>query len=114
MSLTPEQITRLLAEIEAELGKLQPQLAEATHTYFTLDREMELRAAKARLAATGKTQTEKRDQAAVAIAAADDDKDVQHSDAKAAFIGLKAVVKVLETRTSILQSLLKWQRETGG
>jgi hypothetical protein len=114
VTLTADQILARLEEIDRDLEARQTDGEEAAEAFRRTAREMELRLAKGRLAASGDTQTEKKDRALVAIAASEDDLYERHSQAEAAYEGLKAAIKVLEVRTGIGQSLLKWQRETGG
>lgn len=113
--LTYEMVIGRLEEIEADLEQKQGPIEQAAEQAHRLERDMELRLAKGRLAASGDTQTEKKDRALVAIASADDPLYEDYKSAEAKYAGLKAVVKVLETRSMIGMSLLRrFQREMGG
>lgn len=114
VTLTADQILTTMETIDVELERLAPIAEKASEEHRRTDREMELRMAKGKLAATGDTQTEKKDRTLVAIAAAEDDLYSRWVDAEARYEGSRSAIKVLEARISIGQSLLKWQRETGG
>jgi hypothetical protein len=112
--MNPATILERLDSIERDLADRQPKFEQAANAAHRTTRDMELRMAQTKLATTAKTETEKKDKALTSIAAADDDLYERWVAAEADDAGLKAVVKVLEARASIGQSLLRTQRETGG
>jgi hypothetical protein len=114
VSLTLEQIQGRLEQIEDDLGHRQHDFEQAAEDFHKLTRDFELRLARAKVASSGKTQTERKDTALIAIAASDDDLYERLKTAEGRYEGLKAAVRVMETRTSIGQSLLRNQRELGG
>jgi hypothetical protein len=112
--MNPALILKRLEDIETDLALRQAALERVANEAHHTARDMELRMAQTKLVTQAKTETEKKDKALVAIAAADDDLYQRSVRAEAEYAGLKAVVKVLEARASIGQSLLRTQRETGG
>lgn len=109
--MTFEQIQRRLEEIDVDLEQRTPQLESAAGQYFTAKRDWEKAHATEYLKTTG-TVDERKAQTVLALWKAD----VYRSlvTAEAAYEAHKAVIRVLETRASIGQSLLKVQRGTGG
>jgi hypothetical protein len=105
--LTATQISRRLEEIERDLGDRQEPLAQAAEVYHRLTRDFELRMARAMVAADGKTATEKKAQALIAIAASDDGLYEDLTRAQGEYEGARAAVRVLETRATIGMSLAK-------
>ena len=114
VSVTVQQITERLEEIEKDLGERQEPYSLAAEAHVRTNREIELRMARVKLATKADTQTEKKDKALDAIAAAGDGLYERHVDAEAEFEGARAAIKVLETRATIGMALLKSQREMGG
>ena len=113
--LSYEAIIGRLEQIERDLEKKQEPLEKAAEEAHRCERDVELRLAKGRLAAKGDTQTEKKDRALVALAAAEDDLYERWVNADAVYAGLKAVTNVLDKRSMIGMALLKrFQREMGG
>src|SRR5690349_11482803 len=103
------QIVERLEEIEGDLADRQVDYEAAADNFHRLTRDYELRLAKASLVAHGSTATEKKWRALEAIAAADDDLYENLKEAEGRYEGLKAAVRVLETRATIGMSLLKSQ-----
>lgn len=104
-----------LQAIEADLESKQKPYELAAEAAHRTEREFELRLAQGKVASKAATETAKKDQTLVAIAAADDDLYKRYTDAQASYAALKAANKVLETRAMIGMSLLRaQQRETGG
>jgi hypothetical protein len=114
MALTHEQITERLEEIEADLAERQPKYERSAELVHRLRRDAELRQARAFMAAHGKTATERKQEATIAIAAAPDNLYSDLLDAEGVYEGLRAAVKVLEQRAMIGMSLLRAStRESG-
>lgn len=107
MSLTYEAIQSRLEEIEDDLRERQPEFEEAAETMHKLARDYELRHARAFMAADGSTATERKAQAILAMAAADDGLFIELKEAEGKYEGLKAAIRTLETRATIGMSLLK-------
>ena len=108
------QIIERLEAIEADLEARQVDYEAAAGEMHRLIRDYELRLARASLAATGDTATERKARALVAIAAAGDGLYENLKEAEGKYEGLKAAVRVLEQRATIGMSLLKAQtRESG-
>lgn len=104
-----------LASIEQEEAEKQAAYQLAAEAAVRTEKEYELRFAKGKLKAEGKTQDEKKDKVLVAIAAADDDLYERYVDSQAKLAGLKAAMKTLESRAMVGMALLKaQQREIGG
>ena len=95
----PAGIMRRLTEIENDLAIRQNTLESAARRWFLVKRDLERDRALKTLQSTAKTITEKRVQADAAVFDLD--------GAQAEYEAVKAVVRVLETRASIAQSLLK-------
>jgi hypothetical protein len=115
MSLTYTQIVDRLEQIEIDFGERQEPFAEAAERFHKLTREYELRLARAMVAAQGKTATEKKAQALIAIAASDDSLYQDLKEAEGDYEGARAAVRVLENRSMIGMSLLKGaSREPSG
>lgn len=107
-------IIERLEAIESDLEERQVEFEQAAGDFHRYTRDYELRVAQASLAAHGDTATERKWRALEAIAAAGDGLYENLKNAEGKYEGLKAAVRVLETRTSIGQSLLKSQtRESG-
>lgn len=107
MSLSYEQIQARLEQIEDDLGHRQFEFEQAAEEKHKLARDYELRYARALVAADGDTLKERQAQALIGMAAADDSIYQRHLEAEGKYEGLKAVVRVLETRSTIGMSLLK-------
>ena len=100
MSLSsPQQIMERLEEIERDLAQRQNEVAEAARGWFMKKRDREHDEAVAFIAAEG-TDTKRR-----MIAK----RDTSHigREEEAAYVAATAVVRTLETRASIGQSLLR-------
>lgn len=98
---TPQQVVARLEQIDADLACRQNELEAAALEWFRMKRDREHDRAVAFIAATGTVG----ERSAVA------DRDTSHigADAEARFESVKAVVRVLETRASIGQSILRSQ-----
>lgn len=107
MALSYFAIQERLNEILEDLGERQNAYAEAAEDKHKLIRDYELRLARTGLTAKGDTATEKKWRALDAIAASEDDIYGRMKEAEGKYEGLKAAVKVLETRATIGMSLLK-------
>lgn len=105
--MTPDAIMTRLEEIEQDLATRQNEYEAAAEDKHKLVRDYELRIARASLQARGDTATEKKWRALEAIAAANDGLYEKLTVAEGKYEGLKAAVRVLETRATIGQSLLK-------
>lgn len=110
--MTAEQIMERLEGIEQDLGERQNEYEAAAEDKHKLVRDYELRVARASLQAQGATATEKKWRALEAIAASDDELYAKLTEAEGKYEGLKAAVRVLETRATIGQSLLKAMART--
>lgn len=106
--MTPDQIMKRLGDIEADLADRTQKLETAADEWFKAKRDREHKRAKAFLEtkASGTTVAE-------AEATADRDTCLIGLDAEARYEALKAVVRVLETRASIGQSLLRAHTAAG-
>jgi hypothetical protein len=112
--VTYGQIIDRLSAIEADLEERQGAYEQAAEDKHRLVRDYELRFARAFMAAEGKTATERKAQATLAVAAAEDDLYARLLDAEGRYEGLKAAIRVLEQRAMIGMSLSKSQtRESG-
>lgn len=107
MTLTPSQIEARLEQIEADLATRQNDFEKAAAEKYRLAREFELRHARAFVAASGSTATEKKAHATLALAAAEDNLWERMGRAEGEYEGLKAAVRTLETRSVIGMALLK-------
>lgn len=107
--MTPDQIMKRLGEIEADLAERTAGIEAAADEWFKAKRDREHKRAKAFLEtkASGTTVAE-------AEATADRDTCLIGLDAEARYEALKAVVRVLETRASIGQSLLRAHTQGAG
>lgn len=102
MSLShPGIVLRRLEEIEADLAERQGPLEDAAMQWFRAKRDRERARAEAFITATG-TVAERNAQADKATA-------LMGVEAEARYEALKAVTRVLETRASIGQSILRSQ-----
>ncbi len=106
--MTPEQIIDRLAEIETDLADRTAAIEAAADDWFRAKRDRENRRAKAFIAAKADGVT-----VAEAEAMADKETSLIGLDAEARYEALKAVVRVLETRASIGQSLLRAHTASG-
>jgi hypothetical protein len=114
MAVSYFAIQERLNEILEDLGKRQGEYEQAAEQKHKLIRDYELRLARTSLTARGDTATEKKWRALDAIAAAEDDIYGRMKEAEGKYEGLKAAVKVLETRATIGMSLLKsFEKEAG-
>lgn len=104
--MTYADVQKRLEDIEADLQKRETALEDAARKWFVAKRDREKARAIAFLSADG-TVAER-------SAKADLETTVVGKEAEAEFEALRAVVRVLETRASIGQSLLRsMTRETG-
>ena len=111
MTLTVQQITQRLEEIEADVEARQSKGETAAEDFHKAKRDFELEYAKAFVSADG-SATEKKQRATVAV-----HRTAAYGDllaAEGAYEGWKAAMRTLELRASIGQSLLRAQREYGG
>lgn len=111
MTLTTDQIVTRLEGIEQDVFDRQEKGEGAAADFFRAKRDHELAFALKFMDATG-TVTERKQKATKAL-----EKDPAYLallEAEGAYEGWKAVMRALEQRASIGQSLLKAQRETGG
>lgn len=97
----PPQVIVQLWQIDQDLASRQNDLEEYAEKWFRAKRDQEFEYSKAFLAATGtvaeRTAKAKMDTYTVGV------------EAEAKYEALKAVVRVLDTRASIAQSILKAQ-----
>lgn len=108
MSMEPAAIMQRLAEIEHDLGHRQLELEAAAGDRARLIRDWEKRLAVATAHAKG-GDANARKQAALVIAAEQDDLYERLSAAEGSYAALWAVVRVLDTRATIGMALLKTQ-----
>jgi cell division protein FtsB len=106
MGLSPVQIMERLEAIEHDLETRQEEYEQAAEDRHKLVRDFEMRIARGSLAAHGSTATEKKWRAMETVAV-NDDLYTRLTEAEGKYEGLKAVVRVLEQRASIGQSLLR-------
>lgn len=106
MSLSPAEIMERLEGIEKDLATRQNEYEQAAEDRHKLVRDFEMRIAQGSLAAHGTTATEKKWRAMEAVAV-NGDLYTRLTEAEGKYEGLKAVVRVLEQRASIGQSLLR-------
>lgn len=97
--MEPLEIVRRLEEIEQDLATRQGTLESAAQKWFKAKRDREKARAVAFLSATG-TVAERN-------AIADEQTAIDGRDAEAEYEAVKAVVRVLETRASIGQTLAR-------
>lgn len=107
MALSAIEIENRLEAIEQDMAERQSAFELAAAEKHRLAREFELRQARAFLAASGDTATERKARATEALAAADDGIWERMAEAEGRYEGLKAAVRTLETRATIGMSLLK-------
>jgi hypothetical protein len=107
MPFSYSDIIERLEAIEVDLADRQGEYAEAAAQVKRLTRDYELRLAQTKQLVEGKTETETKDRALIAIAAADDSLYADLRDAEASLDGAKAAVRVLEVRATIGMSLKK-------
>jgi hypothetical protein len=96
---SPQAVLASLSQIDTDLANRQNEYEAAAEGWFTVKRDREYEWAKAFVQATGPVPARK--------AAADMATARVGVEAEARFEALKAVVRVLETRASIQQSILK-------
>ena len=99
MTLTPAQIEQRLQELEQDLGNRQNLYAEAAEKWHRILREREYQHAVEFMKAKGNT-TERREAAKAQTA-------LIGVAEEAEFEGLRAAIKVMETRAMIGMALLK-------
>lgn len=100
----PAAVMQKLVEIEADLANRQNAYESAARGWYTAKRDIEKEKATALLGATDeKSVTEKKARAELSSYS------VEGAEHEAEYEALKAVVRVLETRATICQSLLKAQ-----
>jgi hypothetical protein len=104
---SPAVVMERLGEIEADLANRQNRLETAAMEFFTRKRDQERELASAFLAAEGSVE-ERKHRARLALM-----EDLQYAQAQGRYEGLKAAVRVLETRATIGQSLLRAQSRDG-
>jgi hypothetical protein len=102
----PGLVMRRLAEIEADLCNRQVEYESAAEDRARLTRDWDRRVAIATAQAKG-GDANARKQAALVMAADQDDLYDRLKDAEARFAALHAVVKVLEDRSTIGMSILR-------
>lgn len=98
---------RRLTEIEGDLALRQNALEAAARGWWSAKREIEKAKAVALLSSDEKSVTEKKAQADKAAYGVDG------AEYEAEYEALKAVVRVLETRATVCQSLLKAHIQAG-
>lgn len=101
---TPALVMRKLEEIEHDLAVRQNALESAAMAWYRAKRDRERKRAIAFLSAEGTV--------AVRQAVADRDTALEGVQAEAEYEALRAVVRTLETRASIGQSILRAQART--
>lgn len=102
----PAAIMARLAEIENDLATRQNDLESAADDRARLIRDWEKRLALSTARAQG-GDANARKQAALVLAAEQDDLYERLTDAEGRYAGLAAVVRVLDTRSTIGMALLK-------
>lgn len=107
MTLSYSAIQSRLDQLDSDLADKQDEFERAASSYFGLKRDWELAYART-YAATDKTlsATERKQETVLAINAAGDLHE-RYGTAEGRWEGLRAAVRVIETRVSIGQSLLK-------
>jgi hypothetical protein len=103
-ALTYVQILERLGTIESELGNRAADGDEAAQSYYDTKRDFELAWAQKYMQVQG-TVEERKQKTIQALWKSDDY--VKYVKAQGDYEGWKAATRVLETRASILQSLLK-------
>lgn len=104
-SLTYAQVRDRLEEIDRDLAQRQPEFEENARTYFKAKRDWEAALASAYVKAEGKNQEERRARALLSLM-----RDPAYKAlviAEADYEATKGVMRTLETRASIGQSLLR-------
>lgn len=104
----PSAVLERLAEIEHDLGTRQNEFEQAAGDRARLVRDWEKRLAIATAKAKG-GDANARKQAALVMAAEQDDLYERLTAAEASYAALQSVVRVLETRSAIGMSILKSQ-----
>lgn len=102
----PAAIMERLAEIEQDLGSRQNEYATAADDRARLIRDWERRLALSTARAKG-NDANARKQAALVLAADQDDLYERLMDAEGRYAGLYAAVRVMDTRATIGMALLK-------
>lgn len=112
MTLTPQQITSRLEQVEREVEEREVGGEKAAEDAARMRRRYELAYAQEFVKAQGSPMEKKQ----LALAAVALDKELWNDliSAEAGYEGWKAAMRSRELRTSIGQSLLKHQREMGG
>ena len=111
MTLTVQQITSRLEQIEDDIQQRQEKGEGAAEDFYRAKRDYELEYAKAFVQAKGSV-TERKQAALNTL-----EKHPTYFallESEGAYEGWKAAMRALETRASIGQSLLRNQREMGG
>lgn len=103
----PAGIMHRLVGIENDLAVRQNALEAAARGWYTAKREVERTKAVALLSSDEKSVTEKKAHAEIASHS------VEGAECEAEYEALKAVVRVLETRATVCQSLLKAHGHAG-
>jgi hypothetical protein len=111
VTLTVEQITSRLEQIEQDAQDRQQKGEKAAEDFFKVKRDFELEYAKQFVNATG-SPNEKKQKALDAMSGTQTYFELKEQEG--AYEGWKAALRTLELRASIGQSLLKSQREMGG
>jgi hypothetical protein len=112
--LPPQMVIARLAEIDADLQSRQNEYEKAARDFARQTRELELHKAKAFMQAEGPVEQRKQE-AILAMSAPAPGEDMASTpyallkDAEARYEGCKVAVRVLETRASIGQSILRAQ-----
>jgi hypothetical protein len=104
--MSPAQIMERLGAIEVDLATRQNEFEQAAGDRARLIRDWERRVAIARRTAKG-NDADARKAAALVMAIDQDDLYERLSEAEGQFDALRAVTRVLETRASIGQSILR-------
>ncbi len=99
----PIAVQQTLEEIERDLAKRQNFYEDAARQWFSAQREIRRLTATALLSSGRDSVTEKKAEGELAAY------DVENAAAEAEYEALRAVVKVLEVRATILMSLAKSQ-----
>ncbi len=100
---TPAVILAKLTAVENDLAERQNAYESAARNWYTAQREINRRKAKALLTSDAGSVTEKKAEGELAAY------DVEGAASEAEYEALKAVIRVLEQRSMILASLLKSQ-----
>jgi hypothetical protein len=100
MTLTPAQIEQRLEDIEHDLGDRQNAYASASEKWHRACREREHQHAVEFMRAAGATVTERKEQARELTALIGITEEAEYE-------GLRAAIKVMETRAMIGMALLK-------